>query len=128
VLLRGHVGAGVRTRYGKARRAGRPHWLGWLGRLRRVGRLHGAIRSGRRAAAEILANTTPGAGQRTTAPAAALSIRTTPPLTAWARSRDCRIRAIGGYLGERRPWCRTIGRWAMSRLALIPARTRIPRR
>ena len=55
LLLRGHVGTGVRTRYGKARRAGRARSLGWLGKLRRVERLHGAIGSGRRAAAGILA-------------------------------------------------------------------------
>jgi hypothetical protein len=72
---------------GTARRAapvGRVH-LGWLGKLRRVERLHGAIGSGRRAAAGILADTqlsTPGAGQRTTASAAALSITATQPLTA----------------------------------------------
>lgn len=40
-----------------ARRAGRPHPLGRLGNLRRVERLHDAIRFGRRAAAEILAST-----------------------------------------------------------------------
>ena len=85
LLLRGHVGTGVWTRCGKARRAGRARSLGWLGKLRRVERLHGAIGSGCRAAAGILANTqlsTPGAGQRTTASAAALSITTTQPLTA----------------------------------------------
>jgi hypothetical protein len=83
-LLRGHVGTGVWTRYGKARCAGRARSLGWLGKDRRVGRLHGAIGSGRRAAG-ILVNTqlsTPGAGQRTTASAAALSITTRQPLAA----------------------------------------------
>lgn len=85
LLLRGHVGMGAWTRYGEARRAGRACSLGWLGKLRRAERLNGAIGSGRRAAAGILANTqlsTPGAGQRTTASAAALSIAITQPLTA----------------------------------------------
>lgn len=83
--LRGHVGTGVWIRCGKARRAGRARSLCWLGKLRCVERLHGAIGSGCRAAAGILANTqlsTPGAGQRTTASAAALSIAATQPLTA----------------------------------------------
>lgn len=57
LLLRGHVGTGVWTRYGKARRAGRARSLGWLGKFRRVERLHGAIGPGCRAAAGILANT-----------------------------------------------------------------------
>ena len=39
LLLRGHVGTGVWTRYGKARRAGRVRSLGWLGKLRRVERV-----------------------------------------------------------------------------------------
>ena len=70
------------VRQGAPRRSARS--LGWLGKRRRVERLQGAIGSGRRAAAGILANTqlsTPGAGQRTTASAAALSIATTQPLT-----------------------------------------------
>jgi hypothetical protein len=83
--LRGHVGTGVWIRCGKARRAGRARLLGWLGKLRRVERLHGAIGSGCRAAAGILANTQLSHRAQASAPpcrAAALSITTAQPLTA----------------------------------------------
>ena len=85
----GRVGAGMRTRYGKALAApGRVHPLGRLGNLRRVEWLHDAIRFGRRAAAEILASTnwahraSASASPRRGPPS---PITTMQPFTAWLR-------------------------------------------
>ena len=85
LLLRGHVGDGRVDRVRQARRAGRARSLGWLGKLRCAERLHGAIGSGCRAAAGILANTQLSHRAQASAPprrAAALSITTAQPLTA----------------------------------------------
>ena len=47
----------------------------------------------------------------------------------WEMKRQfAAARRFTGLSGRKVAWCRTMGRWAMSRLALISARTRIRRR